>query len=83
MNKRFLVSCGVTAALLLAVCIAPVNVLPASALTAVAGASNQPVPLQINSTQSPAPGSFEMAHLTEAQVVFLLACRCSPGQLPQ
>jgi hypothetical protein len=78
MNKRFLLSILMTAALLLAVCLVSVNALSASASTAVAGAAEQSVSLPISNTQSPATGSFDMSYLNEAQVVFLLACRCSP-----
>jgi hypothetical protein len=83
MNKRLLVSFGVTAALMLMVYMTPVSALSVSAATSVAGAADQALPLSSSRTQRSATSNFDAAYLNEAQVVFVLACRCSPAQLPQ
>jgi hypothetical protein len=82
MHKQLFKTVLVSAALLLAICLAPVSALPASATGDEAGSTDQPLTLQTSNSQSPDSDSFLPAFLNEAQVGFLLACRCSPEKLP-
>jgi hypothetical protein len=82
MNKQWLVYSFATIVLLLAACTTPGDILSASAASSAVSVS-QPAALPIKSTQSLVNDNSSMAYLNEAQVVFLLACRCPPKQLPR